>query len=753
MEPAAALAHSPAPSPVRLLPPPLSPTARVVSASQDSVPSSFYAWWASGQSAHAGECFFLLLTVLVTATLVALVHHSARHLYFSLSAQHELHSLASTRAVHVSVSTSMRPPPASLSVGGVDATYAYLTSACSEDDVVQAMALYHSLLAVHSAYCLHVLLSAALNASVSGALAQLQLAVSAMPSSAALPPPPPLHIVRVDAAQCSSSSHILSSSSGFDSGSGAASSFASSRVASILRLCARVLYVRPDSMFVCNADSVFHSQLTPASSVSRLGEVNGDVLLFDPQAMPLQQLLAEDGVQPLRLLHRRYWSRVSIDTAATDSCTATLPVDNSNLSAEHNSSSNSSALHNTSAHTITIARFDGADTPWNWFTRLSRPTPLRDAPRLYSAWMQHARAAYNLTGSPAPFDVLHMSDMLASRRLGKHHAIRPHIPPERSVCDLPSSPSHSLQQQHQQSIDRFSVLVGHFYTGNPYRLHLLAQAIPHYRNLSAVHTVYVTWHNPNSSVPSVLRQAIRDDAQRRVTADSSAYVAPVVFLYARTDSLNNRFLPLPSTATRALFVTDEDVRLSAAEVATGFEVWQSSPQQLVGYFPRSHSSNQPDPSSTAAPTGTTTPPPQQPHWRYIWRNKDVTAEYSMILTKAMFVSSAYNYLYTCLLPRRLHAYVDLFTNGEDILFQMMVSGLTGLPPIAVDSQPDDYGVLTANGSALAGGISSGAGHYQLRSVILSDLSALLGGMTLQYNRHMVARYVRPVATSKQLDDW
>ena len=587
--------------------------------------------------------------------------------------------------------------------------FTYMTSVCAVGEVVEVMALYASLLSVQSCHYLHILLSDALGGDITAPLEQLATASTAAATPCAAPSATLLRIPSIECTSALDASHFTSLVAHFD----------------------RVLYIGPSSMFVRNADSLLNGSCdafvpAPAGSVSHRGVADRGVLLFEPRA---GRVLPNEG-QPVRELPVEYWSRVSIDTAAGAATTCVPGV-------ECDADGGQFDLNGVS---VVIARFDSDHAPWNWYSQLNHPALVLEPPILYWRWMQHARAAYNATGKAPPFDSLQLASVIATEQVKAGAVpVRQHIPPADSVCD------------HQPFIQRlstahFSVLVGHFFTGNLYRLQLLAQLVSHYRNLTALHTIFITWHDPNSTVPSTLRDWIQRDREQRQASNASAYVAPVVFLPMRTDSLNNRFLPVPASATRALFVTDEDVLVPAAEMELGFSLWQSSPQQLVGYFPRSHGVY-PPPAKPVKDGGS------RPRWEYVWKTAVVTREYSIVLTKGMFVDSVYNYLYTCLLPRRFHQYVDLFTNGEDILYQMMVTGLTGLPPTAVDSHPDEYGVPAMNMSALAGGISSVSGHFKLRSVITSDLVTLFGTMPLRYSRHMASNYIRPLAVKRQLDSW
>ena len=87
--------------------------------------------------------------------------------------------------------------------------------------------------------------------------------------------------------------------------------------------------------------------------------------------------------------------------------------------------------------------------------------------------------------------------------------------------------------------------------------------------------------------------------------------------------------------------------------------------------------------------------------------------YSIILTKFMFIRSEYLFWYTCLLPERVHAYINKNRNCEDIAMQMMISGMTDSPPVAVQvTKPiHDYGIKT--------GISATNDHINNRGRCLS----------------------------------
>ncbi|KAL6457136.1 hypothetical protein MHYP_G00340990 [Metynnis hypsauchen] len=126
---------------------------------------------------------------------------------------------------------------------------------------------------------------------------------------------------------------------------------------------------------------------------------------------------------------------------------------------------------------------------------------------------------------------------------------------------------------------------------------------------------------------------------------------------------SSRFLPHVTIETEAVLSLDEDTVLLTSEVNFAFHVWQSFPERIVGYPPRSHFWD-----------------PVKKIWGYTskWTN-----EYSIVLTGAAFYHRYYHYLFSHYLPPSLRALVDRTSNCEDILMNFLVSSVTHLPPIKV----------------------------------------------------------------------
>lgn len=102
-------------------------------------------------------------------------------------------------------------------------------------------------------------------------------------------------------------------------------------------------------------------------------------------------------------------------------------------------------------------------------------------------------------------------------------------------------------------------------------------------------------------------------------------------------------------------------------------------------------------------------------------------------------SRAFNSLhaYTCVLAPEIHRYVDMGKNCEDIAVNMMISGLTGLPPVCVE----EHEVLDFGTSR---GISISSAFTHRRDQCTADLIKLFGRDTLIETRE----FVRPFDANK-----
>lgn len=193
-----------------------------------------------------------------------------------------------------------------------------------------------------------------------------------------------------------------------------------------------------------------------------------------------------------------------------------------------------------------------------------------------------------------------------------------------------------------------------------------------YGELDYVREVFVVWH-------------------KRDRPHESAPHPKVHFIYPDADSLNNRFLA-DRLSSGCVYICDDDVYPSRISLEMGFRVWQQNPYRLVGFYPRFWRSAPPE------------------------YKVGVSDGYNIVLTKGMYAHRDFLITYSYFLPRRLTSIVNTYKNCEDILFNMMAVGMTGLPPIAVLADKKIRDVGRYNGIS---GRQDGT-HLHSRDVCVND---------------------------------
>jgi hypothetical protein len=108
----------------------------------------------------------------------------------------------------------------------------------------------------------------------------------------------------------------------------------------------------------------------------------------------------------------------------------------------------------------------------------------------------------------------------------------------------------------------------------------------------------------------------------------------------------------------------------------------------------------------------------------------ITVSASVLLT-VVIVSSLH--AYTCVLDPAIHRYVDMGKNCEDIAMNMMVSGLTGHPPVCIaEEEVLDFGTSK--------GISISTSFTARRDHCTADLIELFTRDTLISTREYVREF-------------
>ncbi|KAI8991268.1 glycosyl transferase family 64 domain-containing protein [Mycotypha africana] len=295
------------------------------------------------------------------------------------------------------------------------------------------------------------------------------------------------------------------------------------------------------------------------------------------------------------------------------------------------------------------------------------------------------------------------------RRLFNPETDWANAPRQQLVCD--SYLTSVSDPQYFPVQDQFSVLIS---TYNPERIEHLNLIIQHLLKSPYVHTVFVTWHNPQLAVPDTLYADLSKTDYSRVKVLVQDY-----------DSLNNRFNPVDQLVTDSVYIMDDDVFVPLDDLEFTFnvsslsfyvvwkfgkkltnlsflylnlQVWRGRKDSVVGHFPRYHAYN---------------PVTLESVYKLIG-----SAPYSIVLTKSMFIRSEYLFAYTCLLEPKLHEMVDRQLNCEDLGFSMMACGISRVPATFVrPEQPmEDFG--------LKKGISVNGSHMPNRAQCIADFITL-----------------------------
>ena len=470
----------------------------------------------------------------------------------------------------------------------------------------------------------------------------------------------------------------------------------------------KVVYLDADVMLLNNVDELF--QQPELSAVPDLaGVVNTGVLVAEPSAVTFADMIAQYPSAPSYnhgdqgFLNWYFGEHLSNKMHP-------LPVE-FNLVSRYQEY----AIYDTIREKGRIMHFTSETKPWTFYYTPHPHWQRNIDGQLFFRWMRHLYEVQHTIRGKAKGELTGLALQAFNFTNDPDWPFRAHVDHLASTAFICAD-----RWKHKLKTDKFSVVIGTF--GSDERLELLKLIITHFRNSSLVDRIYLTWHNPASSPPAHLT---------RLFTPTDKAVAQVVLLPQTTDSLNNRFNPIPGLRTRCVYIADDDVRIPIEDIETGFRSWQANQQRMVGFFPRSHVQTGPD------------------TYEYVLHTFGRVPGYSIVLTKGFFTDSFFLHTYTCLLPPVMHAYVNMLNNCEDILFQMMASGMTGQPPLAVYTLVDEFGAYS--------GISSGKGHINIRGVCIADLVQLFGGrMPLVYSDQLVHRY--PVKSGvpyrkKNLTQW
>ncbi|KAL5039865.1 hypothetical protein BDV3_003243 [Batrachochytrium dendrobatidis] len=313
-------------------------------------------------------------------------------------------------------------------------------------------------------------------------------------------------------------------------------------------------------------------------------------------------------------------------------------------------------------------------------------------------------------------------------------------------------------------LNKFSVLISTFN-----RVETVLRLIEHYSKSDLVDTVFISWHNPKVKPPAQLFQVShailydgdtrvdRSKIQELIESGNTSTNAAVILVLQTTDSLNNRFNPIRSIRTPAVLMVDDDIRIPLSQLDVAFNAWKYNPDQLVGFYPRSHRIKSMHDSND----------PKQWEFEYLYGPSEPKHQYSMMLTKGMFFRKEYLTIYTCMVPQQVHAYIDTIKNCEDITMNFIASAITGKAPLTinfpmVDTQKNGQSTQQHRDLMLevmadfgqSDGISTKNDHQLHRSMCISDLVQLFGTYPLVDTDIEVSRYLNPAPWMfLKMEDW
>lgn len=247
----------------------------------------------------------------------------------------------------------------------------------------------------------------------------------------------------------------------------------------------------------------------------------------------------------------------------------------------------------------------------------------------------------------------------------------------------------------------------------------LKEAVQHYAvkcgPTAGVQKVFVIWSELDQPPPepATLLMPLKGEQHiRRNDNKSEKPPSDVIILQMNRNSLNTRFLPILQLTTDAVFMVDDDVRVSCQSLRQGFEAWWTVPDAMVGYYPRLATII----SSTAVLDDAQSSSSKRAEFVYhSWPMVFLRQRFNFVLTKASFFHRKYLELYSSdQHPQEILDYVDRFKNCEDVAMSLLVANATNVKPVYIEGSVADKGLF--------GGISTGSGHMARRSQCLTDLT-------------------------------
>lgn len=289
--------------------------------------------------------------------------------------------------------------------------------------------------------------------------------------------------------------------------------------------------------------------------------------------------------------------------------------------------------------------------------------------------------------------------------------------------------AHAQATAEAASSSSFAVVI------NTYkRPEMLREAILHYADVcgkrNGVGQVFVVWSELGVDPPdakvfffgvddlggSSLRKKRLSTREKKEMIERIKNRSAVKVLRMEKNSLNSRFLPIADLEGEAIFMVDDDVRVSCPSLSQGFDAWRAQPHSMVGYYPRLASASG---SGSAAIDGNGGRGAVGIVY-HTWPGVFLRGRFNFVLTKAAFLHRRYLEIYSGdSHPGVIRDYIDKHKNCEDVAMALLVANQARLDevahePVYVEGSVSDLGLFR--------GISTGSGHFGTRSKCLIDLT-------------------------------
>ncbi|KAJ3133405.1 hypothetical protein HK100_004433 [Physocladia obscura] len=262
-----------------------------------------------------------------------------------------------------------------------------------------------------------------------------------------------------------------------------------------------------------------------------------------------------------------------------------------------------------------------------------------------------------------------------------------------------------------ESFDKCTLLL------NTYdRVVTLVNRVYHYETFPYLDRIIIVWNHQTIKPPFKISQklfrpnsSMKNSKQKNAKIIASGVIAPeyeflipVHVLEQSNSSLNNRYVPFKEIKTDCVISMDDDFDYPQSHLAYSVSLFQGAFfNHAIGFrhMGRSH---------VYGPTGA------------LEYSTNITNGISMVLPTGLIFHRKYLDMYTYSLPQHARDIVDSKTNGEDILFNLMVANATGSCPVVVNKV--SQGIVMK-------GLWHKPKHFEARSLCLSRVvNEVFGGV-------------------------